>query len=232
MKIYLSNQSNCISTQEFLLIIQGLNIYFQNLCKDWGFHPINILHSTQPLDKNLPNTIIVFDKIDDDICKDYNFNSDVNSLSRVFAKTILESGGTLLFKDDETMTVAQNISSEILGIISNLNMNKWYMDSNMSLWWGDISSPVRGNIIKINIQNSIIGFSDYVLPSYFGPPSVVRPFNKMNTLTSQFSIDEFGYSIKFENNQFHSVFGSNCPQEVQYQVGVYLEEFKTRFSKP
>lgn len=231
MKIYLTNKSSVISTQDFSLIIKGLNIYFQQLTKDWGISPVVILNSMQPLTSNLPNTVIIFDSIDDQNSSSYNFETDPNSISRIFAKTILDSDGCIFYKDDETMSVSQFICGEILGSLSNLNMNKWYMDSNMSLWWGDISSPVKGNIVKIQIQNTDIAFSDYVLPSYFGPPTATGPFNKLNTLMGTFAIDQYGYSIKYENNNFTSLFGENCPQETMDQVSLYLEEFKSRFTR-
>ena len=76
MKIYLSNKSSVISNQDFSLIIKGLNIYFQQLTKDWEMSPVFILNSLQPLTSNLPNTVIIFDSIDDQNSSNYNFETD------------------------------------------------------------------------------------------------------------------------------------------------------------
>lgn len=231
MKFYLTNKSSVISDFEYNKILQSLKIYLRYLCKDWDYSPIFVLNSIQTLDKTLPNTIIISDTIDDEIYTTYNYDQDPNSVARVFAKTIIDSGGVVCYQDEYTVTVAQTICNEILGLISNLNMNKWYMDSNASFWWGDICSPVYSNLFVIDLPEGIkVGLSDYVLPSYFGPNGVMGPYNRNNTLMSPFGIDEFGYTIKYENGNFMSSFGPNCPQEKIEQVGIYLDEFKSRFN--
>jgi hypothetical protein len=232
MKFYITNKSTVISDVEYSNILQSLKIYLSSLCKDWDFAPIYVLNSIQPLEKNLPNTVIIFDAIDDEVFNTYNYEQDPNSVARIFAKTVIESGGVVLYQDESTMTVAQILCNEILGLISNLNMNKWYMDSNTSLWWGDICAPVYGNILNIDLPSGVkVGLSDYVLPCYFGPNGVQGPFNKNNTLMGPFGIDEYGYSIKFENGNFNGVFGPNCQQEKIDQISDYIEEFKSRFNK-
>ena len=233
MKFYLNNKSTVVSNEDFLLMIKGLNIFFQNFSEDWNLGSIEILNSTQPLDNNFPDTIVVFNSIDDDISSEYNFDTDQNSVARIFAKTILDSGGSLFYTDDYTITIPQQISSEIIGLISNYDMNKWYMDGNSELWWGDLCSPVYGNIFSFDLDDqTIIGFSDYVLPNYFGPSGKERPYNKMDTLMGPFSMDDCGYSIKFENGVFKSLFGSNCSDEKIQQVETYIGEFQTRFVSP
>jgi hypothetical protein len=230
MKFYITNKSTVISEEDYNSILKSLKIYFTNFCEDWEISQIYVINSVQPLDNNLPNTIIIFDGVDDEI-PNYNFDTDPNSVARIFAKTILDSGGVVLYQDEYTMTVAQILCGEILGLISNTNMNKWYMDSNTCLWWGDISSPVQGNILPIDLQNDIkVGLCDYVLPSYFGPNGNFGPFNKNNTLMGPFGIDEFGFSIKYELNDFFGVFGPSCPQEKINLVNSYLDEFRQRFN--
>lgn len=231
MKFYITNKSTVVSDQDYSLILQALKMFLTNICKDWDLSPIYVLNSIQPLQNTLPNTIIIFDDIEDNV-PNYSFDQDPNSVARVFAKTILGAGGVVLYQDDYTMTVASILCNEILGLISNTNMNKWYMDSNTCLWWGDMCSPVQGNIFTVDLPNDIkVGLSDYVLPSYFGPNDMPGPYNKSNTLMGPFGIDEYGYSIKFELGNFVGTFGPSCPQEKVNQVNLYLDEFKSRFSK-
>jgi hypothetical protein len=230
MRFYVTNKSTVVTDTDFNTIINSLKIYMQNLCTDWKFSNIEVFRSDNSLDSNLPNTIIIFDSIDDPICSEYNFDMDSNSVSRVFAKVIIESGGSTMTGSDGVASVSQQISSTILGLISNYDMNKWYMDPNKCLWWGDISSPVYGNITVTSNDGDEVSFADYVLPSYFGPNGKEGPFNKNNTLMGPFSIDEFGYSIKFENNSFIPTFGVSCQQEIIDRVNLYIGEFRSRFT--
>jgi hypothetical protein len=230
MKFYITNKSTVVSDTDYNLILEGLGIYLNTLCEDWSMSQVFVINSVQPLTSTLPNTIIIFDSIDDDISNSYDFDNDPNSVARVFAKTILESGGSVLYQDGAPFTVSQQLCNEIIGLISNTDMNKWYMDQNKVLWWGDICSPVYGNIYTIDLPNDTqIGFSDYILPAYFGPTSLVGPYNKMDTLMGPFGLDEQGYSIKFENDDFSTTFGPSCPQEKMEQINIYLDEIKSRF---
>lgn len=230
MKFHLTNKSSSLNQSDYNSIIEGLKIYLKNFSIDWNFNEIEVESIDNGLDSLFPNTVILFDSIDSDNCMDYDFENDHNSVARIFVKTILDSGGVALYTDDYTFTIGQQISSTVLGIISNPDMNKWFMDQNKVLWWGDVCSPVYGNILSINTHEAQIGFADYVLPSYFGSSDKPAPYNKNNSLMGPFAIDENGYTIKYENNNFVSLFGENCPQEKLDQIQVYIDEFRSRFN--
>lgn len=231
MKFYLNNKSVNLSESDFNILLESLKVYLNDFSLDWSTLQIEIESSENSLDSTLPNTIIIFDSIDDEQSLSYNFEQDKNSIARIFVKTILESGGNIFYGNDSSTSVSQEISSVILGLVSNFDMNKWYMDQNKVFWWGDVSSPVYGNTITINsIDGRQIGFADYVLPAYFGTSGKEGPFNKNNTLMGPFGLDEFGYSIKFENNNFVPTFGSSCHQEIIDKLNVYVDEFRSRFT--
>lgn len=228
MKLFITNKSTIINEFDYNILISTLQTYIRTLSVDWGISTLEVSNSDNGLDSTLPNTIIIFDSIDDPISSNYNFEFDQNSIARVFAKTIIDSGGSVL--NGDTTSIAQQLSGLILGLVSNYDMNKWYMDPNKVFWWGDISSPVYGNNYIITTEDGAeVTFADYVLPSYFGPNGKEGPFNKNNTLMGPFSVDEYGYSIKVENNYFTATFGPSCQQEIIDRVNIYVEEFKSRF---
>jgi hypothetical protein len=231
MKIYLSNKSSVVSNSDYQKIIKSINVYLVGLCKDWELTPIQVFNSIQPLNGNtLPNTIFILDDTDDASALGYHYEEDGNAVGRVFAKTILNYGGVVLYKDPYTMTVAQCVCHEIFELIGNPVINKWFMDNSGILWAGELCDAVQGNIYLSNIPgNGRVGLSDYVLPNYFNADMRRGPFNKMNTLSRPFQIDDYGYAIKLENGDFVPVFGSKCPQSRVGDVNEDVSEMKMKF---
>lgn len=231
MKVYVSNRSTVVTNEQLKKMIKSINTYLISLCRDWEINIIQIFQLiTNPGSKTLPNTIFIFDDTDDSSALGYHYEEDGNAVGRVFAKTILNYGGVVLYKDQNTMTVAQCLCHEIFELIGNPVINKWFMDNSGALWAGELCDAVQGNIYLSNISGvGRVGLSDYLLPAYFSPDSIKGPYNKMNTLSRPFQIDSYGYAIKFENGNFVAVFGSKCPQGRIEDVNEDVGEMKMKF---
>jgi hypothetical protein len=175
----------------------------------------------------LPNTIFILDTTDEAGALGYHFDNSGDAIGKVFAKTIIQYGGVVLYKDNTTMTVAQCLCHELLEMIGNPNINKWFLDNNGIFWAGELCDAVENNLYVINLAGNVkVGLSDYVLPSYFSPNSTQRPFNKMNTLTTPFSVDHYGYAITIQGNDIVAIYGSKFPEEKKVDVVEDIAELK------
>ena len=197
----LYNQSTVINNSNLQSMVKAINNYLITLCNDWGLSLIKLnigtYNSHQPLQNN---SIFIYDTTDQEDALGYHYETDGNSVGRVFAKTILDSGGAILWKDNNTFTVAQCLSHELLEMIGNPMVNKWYLDNYSNLWAGELCDPVESNLILYSLPGNIkVGLSDYVLPTFFSPDSISGPYNKINTLFAPFMVDNGGYALVVES---------------------------------
>lgn len=232
MRIYVSNVSTVVSNSQLQSMISAINPYLLTLCNDWNLQSIQLFQAfTSTRGTIPPYTIFIMDNTDSPGALGYHFESSGVPIGKVFAKTILNYGGAVLYKDNRTMTVAQCLCHEIMEMIGNEQTNKWYMDNDGSLWCGELCDAVENNLYVVTLPNNVkVGLSDYVLPSYFTPDCRRRPFNKMNTLTSPFSLDSGGYSILIRNNRVVEIFGSTVTESKKQEVISDANELRAKFN--
>ena len=203
------NQSTVVSTQNLQNMVKAINIYLITFCNDWGLAPIQLVISTSSVHPN--NSIYMLDDTDSPGALGYHDEINGKSYAKIFARTILGYGGVILYKDSHTFTVAQVLSHELLEMIGNSEVSKWYLDNNGTLWAGELCDAVESNIILYTLPGNIkVGLSDYVLPSWFSPDTTTRPFNKLNTIQTPFELDFGGYSIIIEitSGYIDTIYGS------------------------
>jgi hypothetical protein len=230
MIIYVSNQSKVVSEIQFQQMITAMNQFLITLCSDWSITTVQLFKAITTPTKILNNTIFIFDDSDSPGALGYHFDVDGFAVGKVFAKTILQYGGAVLYKNATTMTVAQCLCHEALEMIGNANINKWYLDNSGVFWAGELCDAVENNLITITIPGSIkVALSDYVLPNWFSPNSTKRPFNKLNTLTGPFKLDRYGYSITIKNNRVVSVYGQSYPDNKKADIESDVTEIKEKF---
>jgi hypothetical protein len=222
------NLSTVVNNDQFTKMIKAINIYLVTLCNDWNLQPAQLVASTSKL--TVPNTIFIFDNTDSQGALGYHFETNGNAIGKVFAKTILNYGGAVLYKDNVTMTVAQCLCHELLEMIGNPFINKWYLDNNGTFWAGELCDAVENNLYTILLPGNIkVGLSDYVLPNYFSADNTTRPFNKMNTLNAPFTVDHNGYAITIQGNNIIAIYGSNYPINKKVNVEKDISEMKVTY---
>ena len=216
------NQSSVINQQNLQYMVKSINILLVSLCNDWGLSQIQLVLGSG--NNYLNNSIFLLDYTDSDGSLGYHYEQNGLSYGKVFAKTILDYGGVILYRDLNTFTVAQCLCHELLEMIGNNQTNKWYLDNNGIFWAGELCDPVESNLIVVTLPGNIkVGLSDYVLPNWFSADSTRRPFNKLNTLSSPFSISPGGYAIIIDNYNVEEVFGMNGTHS--YSVGTYSSTY-------
>ena len=203
------NQSTVITTQNLQNMVKAINIFLVTVCNDWGLAPTQLVISTSGVHPN--KSIYMMDDTDVDGALGYHDEINGKSYAKIFARTILNYGGVILYRDAHTFTVAQCLCHELLEMMGNDEVSKWYLDNNGTMWAGELCDPVESNLILYTLPGNIkVGLSDYVLPSWFSPDTTTRPFNKLNTLTSPFTLDSGGYAIilVIESGYIDTVYGS------------------------
>ena len=233
MRITIYNRSSCVTADQFQKIIIACSQYFTSFSIDWKMEPIQIVSATyNSRDPVLDNTVYILDTTDIHGALGYHYESNGISISKIFAKTVLDYGGVVLYKDVNTFTVAQTVSHEILEMIGNGNINKWYLDNNGTFWAAEMCDAVENNLYVLTIiGNTKVGLTDYILPAWTKPDIKVGPFNKMNTLRAPFTIDRYGYSIIIRRNSVSAVYGSHISEVRREEVTKNVEELKSSFVK-
>jgi hypothetical protein len=109
-------------------------------------------------------------------------------------------------------------------MIGNNQTNKWYLDNNGIFWAGELCDPVESNLIIYTLPGNIkVGLSDYVLPNWFSADSTARPFNKLNTLNTPFSLSPGGYAIIINNYNVEEIFGLDNTKN--FTIGTYSSTY-------
>ena len=194
----LYNLSTVINNNNLQAMIKAINNYLITFCNDWNLTPIKL--NTGIYNSHVPipnNSILMMDDNDsgEDGVLGYHYEENGNVISKIFARTILNYGGAILYRDTSTFTVAQCVSHELLESIGNPEINKWALSNDGLLYAVELCDVVESNLIIYSIPGNKVGLSDYVLPSFFSPDATNGPYNKLNTLSAPFTIDSGGYSI-------------------------------------
>jgi hypothetical protein len=220
--IYISNKTKLISTSDLSCMITACNALLPVVCKYWNIYcpiitqlPASIPINTKYYVFNLVDTEPVF------------YKSTAEIVENILAKTILENGGVVLYKDDTTPTVASALFHEICETLIDPVNNSWWVDvrsdtHNPTFYASEICNPVQNNIIKIIVgsatsHNGInVGLCDFVLPSWKNGLLQSGQFNYADTLKSPFTMSEGGYLIQFTPAQgVTQIFGTEMPNWLQ-----------------
>ena len=217
MRVTIYNRSTVVNADQFSKMVTACNQYFTSFSQDWKIEPIQVVSATySQRDPILDNTVYILDNTDSPGALGYHYESNGVAISKVFAKTTTGYGGAILFKDANTFTVSSVVSHEILEMVGNGNINKWYLDNNGTFWAGEMCDAVESNLYIITLTGNIkVGMSDYILPAWTKPDLRTGPFNKMNTLKSPMTVDKYGYSIIVRRNTISAIYGSNITSEVK-----------------
>ena len=208
------NLSTVVNSSQLSSMVKAINNYLISFCNDWGLASINLNIGVYNSHMGLQNdSIFILDYTDSEGSLGYHFEDNGYAIGRVFAKTILEYGGVVLYINAPgSFSVSQCLSHELLEMIGNPEINLWALDNYGNMWARELCDSVESNLIVYTLPGNIkVGLSDYVLQSWFSPDSISGPYNKKNTLSYPFQIDQNGYAIVIENitGDVVSLYGMN-----------------------
>ena len=203
------NQSTIVNSVNLQNMVKAINLFLGTVCSDWGFAPTQLIIGSGGSHPN--NSIYLMDYTDSPGALGYHDEITGKAYAKIFAKTIVGYGGAILYKDAFTFTVASVLCHELLEMMGNNQVSRWCLDNDGVLWANELCDAVESNIITYTLPGNIkVALTDYVLPSWFSPDTVARPFNKLNTLSGPFTVDSGGYSIILVINDGYidTVYGS------------------------
>ena len=210
-QISIINKSSIVSDIHGSCMATALNALLPEFCNDWKIPLFTVIYVSKGLTEIPPNTYIIYlmDISDvDEALAYHDIRSDI-PYGKVFAKTIIDNGGVLLYEPTlKQSTVAQSLSHEVFELIIDPRCNGWWMDRTTGiLYASEVCDPVQSNIVVVSLKTGIhIGMSDWILPSWQDIQNTSGPYNHLNTLTAPFQIKN-GYAMQIKNSKLTTVYG-------------------------
>jgi hypothetical protein len=209
--IAIVNQSTAMNDTDGGAIVAALNMVIPVFCNDWNIPPVVATYVKRNTTTKIPLCCYILDTSDVEDALGYHDESLGIPYGKVFVKTIQKYGGVILYSSNSAIqTVSGTVCHEVLEMIGDLHANVWWASADrMTLYAGEVCDPVQGNIVNVQPKGlSIITMSDWILPSWAEPQSVVGPFNHTKTLTAPMTVDKSGYLITMKSGNSELVFGS------------------------
>lgn len=212
--ICIQNNSTKITDDEMTSMISGLGMLVPTFCNDWGLKTIKI--SALPKTEKVTTQVCIYMQDAPDVSGviGYHGQKAGNPYGKVFVNPVLNNGGAVLYNSSvpNGITVAQCLSHEIFEMIIDLYCISWWaMPNGKTLVAGEVCDPVQGNIVRVVIGSTTIGFSDWILPKWTDTQAKVGPFNYLNTLTAPYTMSKGGYMIQYNNGKVTNVYGELVP---------------------
>ena len=209
-QIAIVNASNSMTDAEGATIVDALNILLPNFCDDWNLKPVSVVFVPKGVLSTIPLKCLVLNSSDAD-CPPGFQNADGVGVAKVFAKTIIENGGSVLYSENNaTPTLAAAVSHEVFELIADVNANMWWNStSGATMYAAEVCDPVKANVVNVTVSNpdspsEEVSLSDWILPAWTDPYAQIGPFN--HTLTKPLSVDKGGYMLISQNGRMKYIF--------------------------
>jgi hypothetical protein len=128
---------------------------------------------------------------------------------RVFAKPVLDNGGTVL---SSALSVSSVLSHEVLETVGDPSCNRWADTGRgraIACEWCD---PVESDSYSVTVGNVTGTVSDFVLPAWFDPSAPADAhFDWLNLVNDPFDVRDSGYVIVMVEGQVSTHFGAQYP---------------------
>ena len=247
MQIFVYNKSTVVTTTDVALMVSACNILLQKFCFIWNILPVTVTHLIK-----LQNVNYIFYIIDNTTVTPTIPTCGTAKIGGyIMAKTILNNGGAVLWKDNNTYTVAADLFHQIAQTIIDPTINVWWRLDSIYMVASDVCNPVMNNLVVMQVPNPAlypnsiyntepiikeiplsdtnnvkVALCDFIYPSWFDPSTSSSTgiiYNYTNTLTKPFSISTTGYVILLntKTNTLLYYYGSSFPTWEKALVNQY-----------
>lgn len=213
----LLNKSTVITDPQCQLMVQACNALLPAFCRAW-----NVMVPTftfQPKNSNLriPPNSWVFWMIDDSPVEDalaYHTEENDSPDGYIAAKTCLNNGCAILYKDDKTDTIAATLCHEIFEMLIDEYCNCYWDDTQAFYWCSEVCDPVQEDLVVVRVGGQNVALSNFILPSWTDPQFVKGKVDYKGTLSTPFTLSVGGYAVKipYGSTQPETVYGKNFPE--------------------
>jgi hypothetical protein len=234
--IQIINQSTVVSDVEGSAIVSALNLSLPAFCKVWSLSPYTTVYV--PKGKSSVPGIKIFIK---DIYATgggiMGYHDLVNEkiVGYVFAKSVLQYGGVVLYSTNSVPTVSQTVSHELYEMLIDPYANCWVDNgTGKVLYAREVCDPVQTDITVKTVQtpgnllfkkgkftlsvSTKVALSSWVYPEWFDPQSKTGPYDLLGKLKAPLTIASGGYAIQLTDGTIDNVFGSNITNEQKVRI--------------
>jgi len=215
------NSSTAVTATDANSAVRAVNMVVQKFCQQWSLPNVSVqlstgAVSTLPHAAAVPSNSYIIRILDvTDVSGIPAYHTLVSGVpsAKVFAKTILDAGGAVLYEPTRTkQTVAQCISREIFEMLLDPKCSTWTINpATATLYANEVCDPVNGSIVVLRLlpDNTRVSVSDWTLPAWRDVTNTVGPFNYLDTLTAPFQVDAAGYAMTTTGGVISYIYGAN-----------------------
>lgn len=225
-----NNTSTVVNSHQVNQMIEACNLWLPMVAQAWGRTcPYVVLAKTGNWVVNIVNE-------EKDVPGALAYHDEEHDVIHIYvlAKTILDYGGVVLYKDAHTPTVSGALSHELGESLVDGFCNGWWQASESVAYASEICDPVQDNNIIMRIRDGTkVAMSDFILPAWMDTEAVKGPFNYLNTLKRPFSLSPGGYVsyMDLTTGQVNQIFDDLMPQWLQTQKKTSLRNVIRRRHK-
>lgn len=180
----------------------------------WGLAPIPVVWAGA--DDVAPAgswVITVYDDADQADALGWHTEDGGVTFGRVFARPILDHGGTAL---DSALSVSSVLSHEVLETFGDPRVNLLAADGQGRSWCLELCDPVESDGYPVSLSDRgatrAVWVSDFVYPAWFDPQAA-GPYSFLGKPTAPFTVADGGYAIVYNRDgSEHSVYGASYQQ--------------------
>jgi len=221
INIDIYNQSTVVNDGDAALMTRASGQILAEVASAWNLQvaEINVAFIKGPaptdVSKTSPTqwTFFIIDaptSPDDQGALAYHTEQSDRFIGYIFAKTILDNGGSVLYaSDDNAETVASALFHELAEALIDDTCNAWWQDNNGTLWAAEVADPVENTPLLVVVDGKKVMLSDYILPAWRDTeaPSGTH-FDRQGVLTAPFQLAKGGYAVTINSSgQNNTVWG-------------------------
>jgi hypothetical protein len=205
-QIYLQNQSKLVSADECKLIARACDWQLRHHAGPaWERTPWRVLLSNVDPSASMP--LVILDDADQgDALGFHDETPDGRVYARVFARPILDSGGTILHGH---LSVAVTASHEVLESFLDPHCQLWADDDGHVAWALEVADPVEAKGYAVPNYAGGAWVSNFVFPSFFDSRDSAGSYDQLGVLTRPFTLDDGGYAIVVREGTVSEIFAEH-----------------------
>lgn len=127
---------------------------------------------------------------------------------RVFAKPVLDNGGTTL---GGSLSVSSVLSHEVVETYVDPHVQLWAESGDNYLMAFEACDPVESDSYTIKINKKPVSVSNFVFPEYFDSMNASGPFDWLAKINHAFEIGVGGYAVIMKEGKVSQKFGHRYP---------------------
>jgi hypothetical protein len=221
------NRSTRVTDVQASIMSQAVNLQMANdFCPVWSFTPWTV--KFYPRNATIPAgsyQIAILDNSDAPDALGYHDEMNGVPYGRVFAKTILDSGGSVLYNPQDPQmhrfTVSSVLSHEVLEVRADLNVSQLAWGPEIpegSIYFYEVCDPVESDGYFKVVNGQKVVLSNFVYPDWFDPQSNARKLDHLGRSPGPFELAPGGYMIVMDySGSGNYVFGSGRPVSPEKQ---------------